>query len=67
MSPDEEAKYLARQISLEGERRALADDMKELAAQMKNDGATPLEIKATKAAAKRHFEDGNQAEKRETA
>ena len=37
MSPDEEAKYLARQISLEGERRALADDMKELAAQMKNE------------------------------
>lgn len=60
-----DADYLKRAIALEAERRALAEDSKELAKQMKDDGKTAVDIKATKVAARRHYEDGKAAELRE--
>ncbi len=60
-----DSEYLARRIALEGERRSLAEDDKELSKQMKDDGKTKVEIKANKTAAKRHYEDGNVTEERE--
>ncbi len=60
-----DADYLARAISLEGERRSLAGDCKELWKQMKEAGKTKVDVKATKALARRHHEDGKVAEERE--
>ena len=65
---DEHAKaFLARLIRLEEERRANAEDRRELGAEMKSADLLKEEIAGIKLAVKRHFEEPDKRKLRESA
>lgn len=60
------AGYLARLIRLESDKREIAEDQREIAKEMKSSGMTKVEIAGVKLRLRRHFEDDDKREFRES-
>lgn len=61
------ARYRDRMIAVEQERRDRSEDLREITVEMKSAGLEKHEIAGVKLAVRRHFEDGEKRQRRESA